>query len=497
MNLEYNYNEFLNKYFGISQIKNEQKEIIDCIIKENRDCLAVLSTGYGKSICFQLPYFILNKIIIVISPLISLMQDQTQKLKKLNIKTYSINSSLSYEEKNNIKKKIINDNHAILYTTPEYFNNNEDFFKLLYKKNYIGLISIDECHCIVEWGYDFRPEYLKLSSIKKRIPNIPILCLTATATDDMKNVIIKKLQLNNPKIVKNSFDRKNLTIYTKNFKKQNDILSDIIPLLDNSKCIIIYTREKKDTLLIYNKIKDIIKCNYYHSDINIDERNKIQTDFLLGNIKCIITTIAFGMGIDNDVDIVIHYGLPDSIESYYQEIGRAGRTGKDAQCYLFYTFKNYKIHENNINKINNEEFRKIKKSKLQDIIKFANINKFCKKIYLYKYFNEKYPENYKNSKYGCNKCNYCINKNNIKKYCEYVYKKGRNKGCQCKNVTKEDDIYCKIHISREEEKNDIIDKINNMKLQELKIFCKNNDIHNYSKLRKDELIKHIINNIKN
>lgn len=399
------------------------------------------------------------------------MQDQIQKLKKLNIKTYSLNSSLSYEEKNNIKKRIINDNHVILYTTPEYFNNNEDFFKLLYEKKYIGLISIDECHCIVEWGYDFRPEYLNLSNIKKWIPNIPILCLTATATDD----------------------RKNLTIYTKNFKKQNDILSDIVPLLDNSKCIIIYTREKKETLLIYNKIKDIIKCNYYHADINIDKRNKIQNDFLLGNIKCIITTIAFGMGIDNDVYIVIHYGLPDSIESYYQEIRRAGRTGKDAQCYLFYTFRNFKIHESNVNKINNEEFKKIKNSKLQDIIKFANINKFCKKIYLYKYFNEQYPEDYKNSKYGCNKCNYCINKNNIKNYCKYIYKKGKNKGYSCKKFIEEDNIYCKIHIPKEENKVDIIDKFNNMKLQELRFFCKNNNIHNYSKLRKDELIKYIIN----
>jgi superfamily II DNA helicase RecQ len=256
----------------------------------------------------------------------------------------------------------------------------------LYEKKYIGLISIDECHCIVEWGYDFRPEYLNLSNIKKWIPNIPILCLTATATDDIKNVIIKKLQLNNPKIVKNSFDRKNLTIYTKNFKNQNDILSDIVPLLDNSKCIIIYTREKKETLLIYNKI-------------------------------------------------------------------------------------------------NNEEFKKIKNSKLQDIIKFANINKFCKKIYLYKYFNEQYPEDYKNSKYGCNKCNYC----------KYIYKKGKNKGYSCKKFIEEDNIYCKIHIPKEENKVDIIDKFNNMKLQELRFFCKNNNIHNYSKLRKDELIKYIIN----
>ncbi|KAI7871107.1 P-loop containing nucleoside triphosphate hydrolase protein, partial [Lichtheimia hyalospora FSU 10163] len=306
------------------------------------DCLGILSTGYGKSICYQLPYFILNKTVIVISPLISLMEDQKEKFKNLEVNICCMNSNLTYKERKSYEKEILEGKPMIIYVTPEYFNNNENFIKLLDKKNLIGLIAIDECHCIVEWGYNFRPEYLNLSNIKNWTVNIPVLCLTGTATNDIQKAIIENLKLYNPKVIKNTFDRKNLNIFTKYVKKAKDIIDDIIPLINENKTIIIYTREKKDTEFIYTKIKNIIKCKYYHAGINIEERNKIQKYFSEGIIKCIISTIAFGMGIDKDVDMIIHYGLPDCIESYWQEIGRAGRYEKNADCYLFYTFKDYK-----------------------------------------------------------------------------------------------------------------------------------------------------------
>lgn len=394
--MEINYNEFFRKYFGDEkkELKEKQIEILKCTIEDKKDCLGILSTGYGKSICYQLPYFILNKTVIVISPLISLMEDQKEKFKNLEVNICCMNSNLTYKERKRYEKEILEGNPMIIYVTPEYFNNNENFIKLLDKKNLIGLIAIDECHCIVEWGYNFRPEYLNLSNIKNWTINIPVLCLTGTATNDIQKAIIENLKLYNPKVIKNTFDRKNLNIFTKYVKKAKDIIDDIIPLINEDKTIIIYTREKKDTEFIYTKIKNIIKCKYYHSGINIEERNKIQKYFSEGIIKCIISTIAFGMGIDKDVDMIIHYGLPDCIESYWQEIGRAGRYGKNADCYLFYTFKDYKIHENNINKINNDYYKKIKMQKLEEMKKYANIKYYCKRKQLYIYFKEKYPEEY-------------------------------------------------------------------------------------------------------
>jgi ATP-dependent DNA helicase RecQ len=464
--IKIDYNKFFKEFFEDekNELKEKQIEILKCIIEEKRDCLGILSTGYGKSICYQLPCFILKKTVIVISPLISLMEDQKQKLKKVKIDVCCMNNKLTYEEKKIYETEVLEGKNMLMYVTPEYFNNNELFIKLLNKNNRIGLIAIDECHCIIEWGNNFRPEYLKLSNIKKWNINVPILGLTGTATNDIQNKIIDNLKLEKPMIINNSFDRNNLNLFTKYIQKPKDIINSIIPLLDKNKSIIIYAREKADTEFIYSKIKHIIKCNYYHSDIDLDKRYIIQNEFSNGEIKCIISTIAFGMGIDKDVNIIIHYGLPDCIESYWQEIGRSGRDGEEAHCYLFYTFKDFKIHESNINKINNNTIKEIRILKLNEIKKYANIKYYCKRKQLYKYFNETYPEKYKN---GCNKCVYCISKNNTKGCDNIIYKKNeyldineniidlkKNKLCgmlnsdgknNCKNKVKKDNEKCYIH----------------------------------------------------
>lgn len=429
INMEkHNYDEYdnlLKKYFNKDFLKPLQKKVIRTIIDEKKDCFSILSTGYGKSICYQLPYFILNKTIIVISPLISLMEDQKSKLEKQDINVCCLNSNLDFHEKNKIKKELFQNIPMIVYITPEYFNQSLKFIQELDKKSMLGLIAIDECHCISQWGNDFRPEYQKISCIKDIFKNIPILALSATITKDIENEISNTIFNKTPIIIKSTFDRPNLKIIV---KQKKDTLKDIYLLIENNinKKIIIYTRTRNECENIYKIINNLdITCGVYHAGLNDDVRNNIHKNFIDDNINCVIATIAFGMGIDHNINLIIRYGMPDNIESYYQEIGRAGRDNSIAECYLFYSYVDYKISESINNKISDNNLKKIKEKKL-NIMKYYIYTKKCRRKFILNYFNEKYDLQ------NCEMCDICLNisnsenediNNKINKYCKYKFKK--------------------------------------------------------------------------
>lgn len=412
-------NKLLKQYFGYDKLKDKQEEIIKNVIDGN-DTIAILATGYGKSICYQLPYLITNKSVIVISPLISLMEDQFSKLKKLNITSYCLNS-------NNINKqddinKIINGENGIIYMSPEYFLTCEIFIKKLQENNLISLFAIDESHCISTWS-DFRPEYNQLSIIKQWTNNVPILALTASATQKIIKDVNLSLNLENPKIISSSFYRSNLNInILKKYNKEIDlkeIISLINKLNDGDKAII-YCKTKNETDDFVLKLKENnIKSKSYHAGKSNKARNTIQDKFMNGKINIIVATIAFGMGVDlPNIRLIINYGISKDMESFYQEIGRAGRDGVESNTYLFWSNNDFNINKSFLNDIEDVEFKKNQMKRILEMEKFVN-NNGCRMKYITNYFNEKMD--------NCGHCDFCKNSNkfikvDISKECFFILK---------------------------------------------------------------------------
>lgn len=378
--------EIFNRYYPDKTIKPLQYSIIENIL-DKKSVIGILPTGYGKSVCYILPYLLnQDKIVIVVSPLISLIEDQYSKLKKMNINTYLYSSS-----------SIKNISNGIFFVTPEFITNNEHILQ-----NNIILVAIDEAHCISSWGQTFRPSYTKLNIIKKY--NIPILALTATATINVQKDIINALELNDPVIFKTSLDRPNLTLNIN--KKKN--LSCIYNILDKYKndSVIIYCNTRNDTEKIYNiLIEDNYNADIYHAGFDYNVKLKIQNKFINNEINIIVATVAFGMGIDHNVKLIIHWGCPLDLETYYQEIGRAGRDNSEAECYMYYNDIDFKINNRLLLKIDNIEHKTIKIEALNKIKEYCLIS-YCRKKYILKYFNENINEDYK-----CNKCDNCLNEN--------------------------------------------------------------------------------------
>ena len=383
-------------------LKDLQISIIQNLIKGN-DVVGILATGYGKSICYQLPYAYFNKTIIVISPLIALMDDQQISLNKIGIPSICMNSNMSIQEKNNQKNLIIDcDEHKIIYMTPELLVKEEIFIKDLIKEDKLCLIAIDEAHCISSWGHDFRKDFQQLCVLKEWTNNkVPIFACTATATPKVQKEIIHFLQLNKPKIFKSSFDRKNLYIECR--KKTSNIENDILPFLNeyHNDCIIIYAKTRDDTEKICKIVQQLnITCEAYHGGMTPNKRKQIHNGFVDGIYKCIVATIAFGMGIDQNVHLIIHYGLPNDIESYVQEIGRAGRDGKESKCILYWSNKDLHICRILLKDIENETFRKFKESQIKLMDNWTHTN-ICRKKILLKHFGEELNE-------PCMKCDNCF-----------------------------------------------------------------------------------------
>ena len=314
--------QLLKKYWGFDKFRDLQQEIIVSAITNN-DTLALLPTGGGKSICYQLPAIYMNKLCLVISPLIALMKDQVQNLEKRGIPAAAIYSGMSFNEVDRILDHAVFGKYRLLYVSPERLET--DIFKARLEKLPLSMIAVDEAHCISEWGYDFRPSYLKIAKLKPWFPNIPFLALTATATKEVQLDIIEKLEFKNPQHFQKSFERENL-IYACVYDEAK--LKKIADILNNVKGSgIVYVRTRKHAKEIADfLVMQKISADYYHAGLDPKSRNQKQEDWMKNTFRIMVATNAFGMGIDKaNVRVVIHVDLPDSLEAYYQEAGRAGR----------------------------------------------------------------------------------------------------------------------------------------------------------------------------
>lgn len=328
--------DLLKKYWGHDSFRPLQKEAIDSILA-GRDTLVIMPTGSGKSLCYQLPALIAKGVCLVVSPLIALMKDQVQQLNKKNIPAAALYSGLSADESREVYRNALDEEIKLLYVSPERLQS-ERFLRFLTNAT-ISFIAVDEAHCIAQWGHDFRPAYLNIKDIKYELPNKPILALTATATPKVKEEIVARLELKTPTIYSGSFVRKELSLKVNKVENKETQLISI--LKKTTRSAIVYCRSRracKELSLLLNQEK--INTTFYHAGRTKEERDQAQNDWLENMSKVIVSTNAFGMGIDKaDVGLVVHYDLPESLEAYYQEVGRAGRDGQDSEGIILYNSK--------------------------------------------------------------------------------------------------------------------------------------------------------------
>lgn len=325
--------EILKRYWGYDTFREKQEDIISSVIEGN-DTLALLPTGGGKSVCYQVPALLKEGICIVVSPLIALMKDQVQNLKSKGIKAVYIHSGMSYYEIDILLDNCVYGDVKFLYVSPERLQ--ADIFKERFLKMNVNLIAVDEAHCISQWGYDFRPAYLKISEIRELKKNTPIIALTATATKKVVDDIVEKLELKSPKIISKTFYRKNLSY---SVLYEEDKLERLLRVIKNVKGTgIVYAKTRARTKEVADYLrKQKVSVAHYHAGLDSKVRSKIQEDWVANKTRVIVSTNAFGMGIDKpDVRFVVHVDCPSSIEAYFQEAGRAGRDEKNAFAVLLY-----------------------------------------------------------------------------------------------------------------------------------------------------------------
>lgn len=332
------------KYFGIEELRPGQKEIIETVMKGG-NALGVMPTGAGKSLCYQLPALFLPKATVVVTPLLSLMHDQTHKLEEAGVGATHLDSTLTSREEKQAVKAVKNGHNALVYVTPERLENPE-YLEVL-KKGGVSLLVVDEAHCVSQWGHDFRPAYLSIRKAIEAFGHPPVLALTATATPEVEKDILEQLNIKNVKVCHTGVDRSNLTfeVYrTVNAEVKFQRLTTIIH--DNPGTGIIYVSTVRLANELHAQLLKVgIIAGKYHGKMRMSERESVQEDFMANRYRVIVATKAFGLGIDKpDVRFVIHYTFPDSVESYYQEAGRAGRDGKKALAALLYRLEDKRVH---------------------------------------------------------------------------------------------------------------------------------------------------------
>lgn len=324
--------EVLKKYWGYDAFRPQQREIIQSVL-EGKDTFALLPTGGGKSVCFQLPGLMIEGMTIVISPLIALMKDQVERLNRMGIAATYINSSMNYAQIDQKLEAAMEGTYQFLYVAPERIKS--DMFRLRLPKLKVALLAVDEAHCISQWGYDFRPAYLEIAAIREIKPQIPVIALTASATPAVQKDIIERLEMKNPGMFSKSFRRDNLRYFVLH---EEAIAPKVIEIATGIKGTgIVYARTRKLTEKLAAFLQEQgISANAYHGGLRNSERGEIQQAWLEGRTRVMVATNAFGMGIDKaDVRFVVHYNLPFDLESYYQEAGRGGRDGKTALAIAF------------------------------------------------------------------------------------------------------------------------------------------------------------------
>ncbi|WP_298312413.1 ATP-dependent DNA helicase RecQ [uncultured Aquimarina sp.] len=383
----------LKKYFGFSQFRGLQEKVIESILS-NQNTFVIMPTGGGKSLCYQLPALMCEGTAIVVSPLIALMKNQVDAIRSISSEegiAHVLNSSLNKSEVKRVKEDIVNGVTKLLYVAPESLTKEEyvDFLK----EQKISFLAVDEAHCISEWGHDFRPEYRNLKNIIKRIgENIPIIGLTATATPKVQEDILKNLAMSNAKTFKASFNRPNL--YYEIRPKTKNVDADIIRFVkqNSGKSGIVYCLSRKRVEELAQTLEvNGVKAVPYHAGLDAKTRAKHQDMFLMEDADVVVATIAFGMGIDKpDVRFVIHHDIPKSIESYYQETGRAGRDGGEGHCLAYYAYKDIEKLEKFMSGKPVAE-QEIGHALLQEVVAFAETSISRRKFILH-YFGEEFDD---------------------------------------------------------------------------------------------------------
>ena len=391
--------EKLKQHFGYNSFRAQQEEIIQHILEGN-DTVVLMPTGGGKSICYQLPSLMVDGLTLVISPLIALMKDQVQSLNANGIPAAFLNSSLSAQEEREIEARLESHELKLLYVSPErIFSNN--FLSYLSILN-IKLIAIDEAHCVSSWGHHFRPEYQKLHILKKRFPAATMVALTATADKAVRSDIGILLGMNQPKTFISSFDRANLSLSVlPGQKKWEQIIRIVHKYAKKGGIIYCSSRKATETLSAKLKAKGV-KAACYHAGMMNRLKEKAQDSFIQGDLDVMCATVAFGMGIDKaDIRYVIHYNMPGNLESFYQEIGRAGRDGQESDTILFYSYRDVQTHLGFASEIRNKAYRKIQIAKLTRMQEYAEAQ-VCRRKILLSYFSETLEED-------CGNCDVCKN----------------------------------------------------------------------------------------
>ena len=386
--------ETLKYYFGYDSFRDGQENIINAILS-GRDVLAIMPTGAGKSICYQVPALMLPGITIVISPLISLMQDQVKSLNEAGIHAAYINSSLSENQISKALSLAAQGHYKIIYVAPERLESSEFIWFAMNVE--ISMVTVDESHCISQWGQDFRPSYLKIVSFIEQLKERPIVsAFTATATEEVKDDILCTLGLNNPVTVITGFDRANLYYRVEHIKRKNDFITDYVKQHKDESGII-YCATRKNVDAVYELLfKNGVSVARYHAGMSNADRKNSQDDFIYDRASVIVATNAFGMGIDkSNVRYVIHYNMPQSMENYYQEAGRAGRDGEPSQCILLFSAQDIMINKlllenKDFSEISDEDAELVRE---RDAHRLRVMEMYCRgtgclRNYILKYFGE-------------------------------------------------------------------------------------------------------------
>ena len=391
--------DVLKQRFGHDAFLPMQEEVIRNVLSQ-RDSLVLMPTGSGKSVCYQLPALLLDGLTLVISPLIALMKDQVDALRAKGIRAAFINSSMTYDAARSVQAEAYWGNLDILYVAPERLVTQRfgDFLNALK----LSLIAIDEAHCISEWGHDFRPDYRNLQTLRDGFPETPIIALTATATEKVRDDILYQLRMSDATRFVASFNRPNLTYSVKPKRRSFEALVDMLRRQTGGSTIIYcFSRQETEDLALELSSAGF-KALPYHAGLESEVRRKTQERFLSDEVPIIVATIAFGMGVDKpNIRLVVHYDLPKTIEGYYQETGRAGRDGRPSECVLFFSLRDKMKQEFFIDQIMDDSERANARAKLARMVEYGNA-KSCRRRFLLDYFGEPWPQD------NCGACDVCL-----------------------------------------------------------------------------------------